>query len=394
MNKRIKKNSQDNIENENNDENKLFDKKEKEKNNKDQIKEKELKVKKNGEFDNLNNNIDNEKDLKENKIESINNRSEKGIDVLIKKKLDLMHNAKKNKFKNLFINSNLEHHSSNFKLNTFNNEFLLYKNKCMKNISLADKILKDNKKEKGIILPNIKTPIKKEKPYLYSNNSNFYHFTKIPKESLANIINNNPNNEQKNEIISDKMSLFRNIKLNRIININNNDTQTTQSATNSIKAQNSSKNNIVSNINEDINKYEMGLIPAGSTENNNIIIPMLAMKSTIDNFNGNNENNKNEKSEIKKGLFNFNLSRNSRNRIFKSNELKGKINISMKNKELCYFFSDVQKFFPNFHKIKIEKRIDNNNLMNSYSKKISFDYKSKNNINFYDNNLNVKSLDN
>lgn len=191
MNKRIKKNSKDNIENENNDENKVFDKKEKEKNNNDQIKEKDLKVKKTGEFDNLNdNNEDNEKDLKENKIESINNRLEKGIDDLIKKKLDLMHNVKKNKFKNRFINSNLERHSSNFKLNTFNNEFLLYKNKCMKNISLADKILKDNNKEKGIILPNIKTPIKKEKPYLYSNHSIFYHFTKIPKESLTNIPEN------------------------------------------------------------------------------------------------------------------------------------------------------------------------------------------------------------
>ena len=51
-------------------------------------------------------------------------------------------------------------------------------------------------------------------------------------------------------------------------------------------------------------------------------------------------------------------------------------------------FAGVQKLMPNFLKIIIEKgMITNNNLLNSYSKKVSFDYKIKNNINFYDNNI-------
>ena len=385
--------------------NKTNDNIEEKKNNSDNIHEK-IDDKIENKNDNSNeNNIDKEKDLNSDKNaltidpnindNKINNRLERGINLLIKNKLDIIHSTKKNK--NLLINSNWNH-SSNFKLNTFNNDYLFYKNKFMKNLPIKDKILKDSKKEKGIILPEIKTPqVKKGNLNINVNNNIFYHFTKIPKESL---VNNNINNEQKNELLYDKTNLFRNIKLNRIININNNDTQTTQSATNSTKNQNSSKNNIIPNINEDINKYEMNLISGGSTPNNNIVIPLLTLKHPLNQSNTGeknginlkeNENIKNEKCENKIDIINMNLSHNSRNKNNKSRELKGKINISMKNKELYNLFSEVQKYVPNFHKIKIEKGIDNNNLLKSYSKKISYDYKSKNNLNFFDNNLNNKS---
>ena len=144
----------------------------------------------------------------------------------------------------------------------------------------------------------------------------------------------------------------------------------------------------------------MNLISGGSTPNNNIVIPLLTLKHPLNQSNNGeknginlkeNENIKNEKCENKIDIINMNLSHNSRNKNNKSRELKGKINISMKNKELYNLFSEVQKYVPNFHKIKIEKGIDNNNLLKSYSKKISYDYKSKNNLNFYDNNLNNKS---
>ena len=326
-------------------------------------------------------------------MESIN-RVEKGINVLINNKLDLLHNSEKNKLKkNIIINSNWNH-SSNFKLNTFNNDYLLYKNKFIKNIPTKDKILNNSNKAKGIILPEIKTPsVKRERKRERENinlnlNSNIcLHFTKIPKEAY---FINNINNEQKKEYFSDKANLLRNIKLNRIIKNNNSETQTTESATNSIKNQNSSKNNIP-NINEDLNKFGKGLISTGSITNKNIIIPIIANKRST---NLENEDDKNEL-ENKKEMINSHILQNSRNNNIKSREIKGKINISMKNKELCNLFSNIQKLVPNFHKIKIEKGIDNNNtLLKSYSKKISFDYKSKNNINFKNNNLNVKSSNN
>ena len=326
-------------------------------------------------------------------MESIN-RVEKGINVLINNKLDLLHNSEKNKLKkNIIINSNWNH-SSNFKLNTFNNDYLLYKNKFIKNIPTKDKILNNSNKAKGIILPEIKTPsVKRERKRERENinlnlNSNIcLHFTKIPKEAY---FINNINNEQKKEYFSDKANLLRNIKLNRIIKNNNSETQTTESATNSIKNQNSSKNNIP-NINEDLNKFGKGLISTGSITNKNIIIPIIANKRST---NLENEDDKNEL-ENKKEMINSHILQNSRNNNIKSREIKGKINISMKNKELCNLFSNIQKLVPNFHKIKIENGIDNNNtLLKSYSKKISYDYKSKNIINFNNNNLNVKSSNN
>ena len=320
-------------------------------------------------------------------MDSINNRLEKGINILIKNKLDL----KKNKHnKHLLINSNWNH-SSNYKLNTFNNEHFLYKNKFEKNTPIKDRILKEDNKAKGIILPEIRSPcLKRDNIVLNTNNNIFYHYTKIPKESL---INNNINNEQKNEITSDKTSFFRSIKLNKIININNNDTQTTQSVTNS-------KNNIIQNINKDGNKYEMGLI--GSTQNNNIIIPILNLKRPFSNRKKiseniiDNENIKNEKLEYNKEIINCHISHNSRNKICKRKESKEKINISMKNKKQLNLLSDIQTVISNFHKIKIEKGMisNNNKNLHSYSKKITYDYKNKNSINFSDNNLKIRSFDN
>ena len=263
-------------------------------------------------------------------MDSINNRLEKGINILIKNKLDLVNNLKKFKYnKNLLKNSNFNH-SSNCKLNTFNNENVLYKNKLL-NTPLKDKILKDINKEKGIILPEIKTPSIKRNN-ININTNIFYHFTKIPKESLINNTNN-INNEPRSEITSDKTSFFRNIKLNKIININNNNTLSTQSVTNSLKIQTNSKNNIMPNINEDKNKYEMKLITAGSTQNNNIMIPILTMKRQYSNFNSDNEIKKNKKLESGNEILNCHISHNTRNKNIKRKESKEKINISMKNKK-------------------------------------------------------------
>ena len=59
----------------------------------------------------------------------------------------------------------------------------------------------------------------------------------------------------------------------------------------------------------------------------------------------------------------------------------------MKNKELLNILPCVQKIIPNFHTIKNEKGIVSNNNKNihSYSKKITYDYKNKNKIDFNDN---------
>ena len=327
--------------------------------------------------------------IKSYKDNIIKKRLEKGMNLLLKNKIDkaVKNNSENN---NGLINSNWNH-SSNYKaINTYSNENILYKNKFSKNTPLNDKLLEDSNRVKGVILPNInlKSPcIKKDNVSLSLNNNNFSHFTKLqlPKESISNY------NDTKNKVSSDKANIYRNIKLNKIINnYNINDTQTTQSATNSTKNQTSSKNNIIPNLRDDLNQYEMGLVSIGSNKNNNIIIPIL-IKRPVSNFNcggkviqkisENEDKGRNVKNELMR------IPQNERNKICKSQEKK-KFNISIKNKEAFKMFSGVQKLMPNFHKIKIEKgMINNNNLLNSYSKKVSFDYKSKNNINFYDNNI-------
>ena len=327
--------------------------------------------------------------IKSYKDNIIKKRLEKGMNLLLKNKIDKTgRNISENN--NGLINSNWNH-SSNYKaINTYSNENILYKNKFSKNTPLNDKLLEDNNRVKGVILPNInlKSPcFKKDNANLSLNNNNFSHFTKLqlPKESISNY------NDSKNKVTSDKANIYRNIKLNKIINnYNINDTQTTQSATNSTKNQTSSKNNIIQNLKDDLNQYEMGLVSIGSNKSNNIIIPILT-KRPVSNFNcggkiiqkisENEDKGRNVKNEL------IRISQSDRNKVCKSQEKK-KFNISIKNKEAFKMFSGVQKLMPNFHKIKIEKgMITNNNLLNSYSKKVSFDYKSKNNINFYENNI-------
>ena len=117
----------------------------------------------------------------------------------------------------------------------------------------------------------------------------------------------------------------------------------------------------------------------------------------------NNEINENKGNDTKKeGMNKFELTKchisspKTRNKNINIKEIYKNNNISLKYKEKNNLLSGVQKLIPNFHKIKIEKGMNNNNnnsniLLNSFSRKISYDYKSKNNINF--NDIKFKSID-
>ena len=100
----------------------------------------------------------------------------------------------------------------------------------------------------------------------------------------------------------------------------------------------------------------------------------------------------------KEGMNKFELAKchisspDTRNKNINIKEIIKSNNISLKFKEKNNLLSGVQKLIPNFHKIKIEKGMNNNNiLLNSFSRKISYDYKSKNNIKF--NDVKFKSID-
>ena len=315
-----------------------------------------------------------------------NNKFDNEINSLVKNRIDISNNLKENK--NILFNSNWNH-ASNFKLNIHTNENIMHKDKFLKNTPLRDKLTNESNKMRGIILPNIKSPIfNREIKDLSINTPNL---TKTPKLIFSNTI------EPKCDYADDRTSFFKNIKINKIINANSNyfsdNTQATTIATNSTKKFNSSKANNMQSVNGDSSQYGMNLISTTSSTNNNIIIPILTMRRPASNFNcgggilhsfNNNEvkfGKNNDKNEINCELNNLNNDV-KRSKVCKSQEIKGRFSASMKNKNINNLFPEMQKFIPNFHKIKIEKGMFNTKLGNSLTKKISFENK-----NLYGNNM-------
>jgi hypothetical protein len=331
------------------------------------------------------NNLDNKGPFINNLSRINNNKFDNEINSLVKNRIDISNNLKENK--NILFNSNWNH-ASNFKLNIHTNENIMHKDKFLKNTPLRDKLTNESNKMRGIILPNIKSPIfNREIKDLSINTPNL---TKTPKLIFSNTI------EPKCDYKDDRTSFFKNIKLNKIINANSNNlsdnTQATTIATSSTKKIDSSKANNMQSVNGDSSQYGMNLISTTSSTNNNIIIPILTMRRPASNFNcggsilhrfNNNEvkfGKNNDKNEINCELNNLNNDV-KRSKVCKSQEIKGRFSASMKNKNINNLFPEMQKFIPNFHKIKIEKGMFNTKLGNSLTKKISFENK-----NLYGNN--------
>ena len=296
-------------------------------------------------YSNINSNNNN---LNKNNKDVVNNDDSKKINFFSKinnnynpdKKIELLFDSK---IKNIDKKENLKwNHSSNIK----NYETEIF-NKFSKDSNLVQKIFRDPIKEKErdrhLLLPNI-------------NSKNLFE----KKNEVSNQINIDPINDLKS--INFIKSKVINMNSNNYINDN---TQATTLLAYSTKKLSSSKINNIKTMNGDLTHYGMGLISAGSTTNNNIIIPILTKVrpesnfncggSILKNFNENFENNgKNRTIESDKNI-RQNKSRNFRKKICKSQEIQKRINASMKNKEIYRPFPDIQKIMPNFHKIKIEK---------------------------------------
>ena len=269
------------------------------------------------------------------KINNNNNKQDKKIELLFDNKIK----NSKDKKNNLKWN-----HSSNikkFESNIFN--------KFSEDTYLGQKIFKDfgKEKEKNLFLPSIKS-------------KNLYE----KKNVLTSQINTDPLNDLKNI----------NFLKNKVINMNSNNyindnTQATTLITYSTKKFSSSKNNNMKSMNNDQTQFGMGLITAGSTTNNNIIIPILTKARPESNFNCGggilkNFNENYQHTGLIQSIDNSknirqNKSRNFRKKVCKSQEVQKRINNSMKKKEIYQLFPEIQKIMPNFHKIKIEKGMTN-----------------------------------
>ena len=336
-------------------------------------------------------------------------------------------NEENNKNKN---KNNLVWNSSPFnkKINTYEN--LFNKKSTDKYITIRDKLISDNKN--GIFLPDLKN--------INNSNNNFKNF-----ESL-NIKKPFSNSKKMNlrSISTDKAKFQQNININSMTN-------DTSAFTNSSKKYYSPIGIGNQNYTEDLSKFRMGLLSAGSSSNNNIIIPMIPMRRPVSNFNFgggqlwnfenttkniNNKNsidkavafdeekNKNINNNLKKeeeeiifnsefnkqelnintnnskknyNIYNKGKPNNSRNKSFKSQDMKKQYEpFPMKN-DINNIYIGMDKMISKLHKIKIEKGMMNSGILNSLNKKFNSDYQNqieqfkKSHLPMMFNNLNTKT---
>ena len=199
---------------------------------------------------------------------------------------------------------------------------------------------------------------------------------------------------------SDKINNNKYANLNSITN-------DTSAYTNSLKKSIPYKNGF-QNRTEDTSKFRTGLLSAGSSSNNNVIIPLIPMRRPNSNFifggeqlwnnfeNGvinDIDKNKNINSDKKLEFFsekkdvNIKKSNNNINNMNKiSNyQMYNKFNMSRNNKsqdnkkKYNTFMGMIggEKLINKFHKIKIEKGMMNSGIVSSLNKKLMGEYHSR-----------------
>ena len=117
------------------------------------------------------------------------------------------------------------------------------------------------------------------------------------------------------------------------------------------------KNNLEEKGKNNLKEYRIGLLSAGSTSYNSVIIPMISLKRQSSSYFIGNENDKNfginDTTKTKKNFISY----------IKKTILSGKCKQNQKVRNLSSYvkkhvnedFKDVEKLIPKFHKIKIEK---------------------------------------
>ena len=321
-------------------------------------------------------------------------------------------NLKDSKDKRKFFTgkwSCLSNRQANSNENIFNKKLV---NNNNYNLSLRDKILKDKyNKESGSLpelIPNCYKNNEINKIKIKNVNEN-YNTKKISTFKSKTIFDEKLKYFRTKSVSSDKIKMNNN---NNDINKNNknnllNYSPSTSAYTNSTKKINT--NNKANNLTEDLSKFRIGLLSAGSSSYTNVIIPMISLKRPVSNFNFggdklwnnmgdvnlNNLDNRNEIKEkneyenkpkekeesiiFKNNKNNLNGIFNNNKNIYKSQKYSEKLSDSENNNELMY--KNMEKLIPKFHKIKIEKGLMNSKIANSLGKKLFINYYNQHNKN-------------
>ena len=357
------------------------------------------------EEDEYKNNINKENETQKEYIKNNNNNTEKNNKI----NNNIINNIKLSKdnfgIKN-FINNEKNKNKRNLiwcnsplnkKINTLEN--ISSKKKFDELIPIRDKLFKDNKNNPGIILPDLNK--------IKNSDNAFNNFKSL---NLKNTFN--PKKVNLRSISIDKTKFHQNLNINSITNDTSAFTQSSKKYYSPIGLRNQ-------NYTEDLSKFRMGLLSAGSTSNSNIIIPMIPLSRPVSNFNfgggqllnhfennniNNNIINKNIiKNEDKNNMININnnlkkeedennfeiefnkkgLNMNNicskphngtRNKLIRSQNIKDhyqEIKSDMNN------YLDMDKIMGRLHKIKIEKGMMNSSIINSLNKKFNSDYRNQ-----------------
>ena len=357
------------------------------------------------EEDEYKNNINKENETQKEYIKNNNNNTEKNNKI----NNNIINNIKLSKdnfgIKN-FINNEKNKNKRNLiwcnsplnkKINTLEN--ISSKKKFDELIPIRDKLFKDNKNNPGIILPDLNK--------IKNSDNVFNNFKSL---NLKNTFN--PKKVNLRSISIDKTKFHQNLNINSITNDTSAFTQSSKKYYSPIGLRNQ-------NYTEDLSKFRMGLLSAGSTSNSNIIIPMIPLSRPVSNFNfgggqllnhfennniNNNIINKNIiKNEDKNNMININnnlkkeedennfeiefnkkgLNMNNicskphngtRNKLIRSQNIKDhyqEIKSDMNN------YLDMDKIMGRLHKIKIEKGMMNSSIINSLNKKFNSDYRNQ-----------------
>ena len=312
-------------------------------------------------------------------------------------------------------NLNLNHINNNKEIQMpyLNNKLSTYQNVPYKNtfdkqrIPVRDRLIQEQIiSNNGIILQNLRS---------LNNNNNNNKIGLINKNKNINININNieclhlkkslnfqPINHR--SISTDKAKMQQNNNINSITNDTSAFTHSTKKTFSGLK-----------NYTEDLSKFRMGLLSAGSSPNSDIIIPIIPMRRPVSNFNfgggqlwntidnnninnnqnlyrklnnnnkqtiDNNERDKNEdykqkiRNENKNAFIEQKKYNKTRNKLIQSQAINRQFNSSPMKKELNIFMG-MDKIITKLHKIKIEKGMMNSMIFDSLSKKYSNDFQTQ-----------------
>ena len=319
--------------------------------------------------------------------------------------------------KNSRINENIDKMAkpsliwSNSQFNKKTYENLFYKKTFDKYVPIREKLIGDNKKPKNNfgILPDLQSYNNIESKTITTSKNN------LRSKSIDKEIN--PQLQNKNMTLKNN-----NINSNNIIN----STGDTSAFTHSSKKFSSPRAIYTQNYTEDLSNFRMGLLSAGSSCNNNIIIPMMPFRRPVSNFNfgvgqlwNNFENNttniknkenteeknketnlnevketnamNDEQKEPNKKEINIDFGNSKRNyniynkvnsatrnnKPFKHTEMKKRLELFQSKNDINNLYIGMDKMITKLHKIKIEKGMMNSGIVNSLNKKFNRDYQNQ-----------------